>query len=237
MMMVAALRIERRRPWSQRQLLLLAGFGMCGGLAWWQLQTSPPELPIPPRARLPDHVVTHFSGVETDASGQPNRRFAAAELRHFAAENLSELEQPRLELLQPNGVTWTAQSATGLVFADGDQVRLVDEVRVERHGTAQVRSAQLTTTQLDVWRERSLAVATVPVRIESEGDTLTANGMQLWYGAPSRTVFQGRTRIQFAPEIPPAPPFAKGGNFAPTEIPVNPPFSKEPNQEHGAALP
>jgi lipopolysaccharide export system protein LptC len=234
MMMFAALRTERRRLWSQRQLLLMAGFALSGVLAWWQLHTHPPELPPVIRARLPDHVVTQFSGVETDANGQLNRRFAAAELRHFAAENLSELDQPRVELLQPNGVTWTAHSASGIVFADGKQIRLLGEVRVERQGTAQVRSAQLTTTQLDVWREQSLAVSTVPVRIESEGDTLTANGMQLWYGEPSRTVFQGNTRIQFAPKIPTASLFGKGENFAPSKILVD---SSVENQEHGAAAP
>ncbi|MBK1693481.1 LPS export ABC transporter periplasmic protein LptC [Chromatium weissei] len=192
-------RMERRRAWSVRQWLLIAGFAICGLLAWWQLHTHSPESPIQPRARLPDHVVTNFSGMETNASGQPNRRFAAAELRHFVTENLSEIDQPRVELLQPDGVIWTAQSATGLIFANGDQMRLLGDVQVERHGSQQVRAARLRTAQLDLWRKRELAVSTEPVRIDSEGDTLTANGMQLWYGAPRRTVFQGRTRIQFAP--------------------------------------
>jgi lipopolysaccharide export system protein LptC len=190
------------RPlWSRRQLTLGIGFVLAGLLAWWQLQqTSDQDLAHIARPRLPDYVVLDFTAVETDASGKLNRRLIADELRHYVDENLSELDRPRMELFQADGPPWNASALRGLVLAHGDQVRLIGDVQLDRAGNQQTRPAHLETEQVDIWRERSLAETDLPVRIRSDGDTLNANGMQLWYSEPSHTTFHGRARIRLAPE-------------------------------------
>ncbi|MBK5962850.1 LPS export ABC transporter periplasmic protein LptC [Thiocystis minor] len=194
------------RPlWSRQQWLLAACFTVSGLVAWWQLQSRPDEAPASnPRPRLPDYVVLNFSAVETDEAGQPSRRLLADELRHFLDEDRSELERPRMNLFQPDGPPWKVRAQEGLVLAGGDQVRLVGDVRLDREGDGQTRPAQLETEQIDIWRKRSLAETDRPIRIRSDGDLLTANGMRLWYTDPTRTTFHGRARIRLAPETAPA---------------------------------
>ncbi|WP_295400305.1 LPS export ABC transporter periplasmic protein LptC [uncultured Thiocystis sp.] len=192
--------------WSYRQWLLAACFAVSGLVAWWQLQSRPDEAPaLNARPRLPDYVVLNFAAVETDEAGQPNRRLLADELRHFLDEDRSELDRPRMELFQPDGPPWKVRALEGLVLAGGDQVRLVGDVRLDREGDGQTRPAHLETEQIDIWRKPSLAETDRPVRIRSDGDLLTANGMQLWYTEPTRTTFHGRARIRLAPETAPAP--------------------------------
>jgi lipopolysaccharide export system protein LptC len=110
-----------------------------------------------------------------------------------------------MELFQPDGPPWKVRALEGLVLAGGDQVRLVGDVRLDREGDGQTRPAHLETEQIDIWRKPSLAETDRPVRIRSDGDLLTANGMQLWYTEPTRTTFHGRARIRLAPETAPAP--------------------------------
>lgn len=198
-----------------------AGFALSGLVAWWQLQWYPAATKPPgARLRLPDSVALQFAAVETDAAGKPSRRLEADELRHFVAENLSELDHPRLTLLQAADAVWHARARAGYVFADGDQVRLLGEVQLDRTQPERMqmqpdrtqpdrtesrplRPAHLETERIDVWRERALAETELPVRIRSDGDSVSANGMQLWYAAPARTIFRGRARIRLEPERAP----------------------------------
>ena len=187
--------------WSRRQLLLALLFGALALAAWWKFQQRPAEeSPPATRPRLPDYIVRDFTAVETEADGRPIRHLVAAELRHYLREDLSELDQPRLDLFQTDGPPWHAQARQGLVFAKGEQVRLIGEVHLDRAGDARVRPAHLETEQLDIRPKQSLAETDLPVRLDSDGDSVEANGMRLWYAEPMRTDFHGRPRIRLAPE-------------------------------------
>ncbi|AFL74180.1 LPS export ABC transporter periplasmic protein LptC [Thiocystis violascens] len=193
-----------RPSWSRRQLLLGACFVVSGLIAWWQLQSPPDTAPVlDARPRLPDYVVLNFAAVDTDEVGRPSRRLLADELRHFVREDRSELDRPHLELFQSAGPPWKARAQEGLVLTGGDQVRLIGDVQLDREGDGQTRPVHLETERIDVWRKQALAETDLPVRILSDGDSLTANGMRLWYTEPTRTTFHGRARIRFAPESAP----------------------------------
>ena len=186
--------------WSRSQWALGILFAVSGLAAWWQLRTPPADLVEAARPRRPDYIVKQFSATETDQTGTPSRRLIADELRHYTDENLSELDQPRMDLFEAEGPPWAARSKRGIVFAGGDRIRLLDDVQLDRKGDERTRPTHLETEQIDIWRAQGLAETDRPVRIRSDGDTLTANGMRLWYNEPTRTTFHGRARIQFAPE-------------------------------------
>ncbi len=187
--------------WSRRQTLLGLLCAIIALSAWWLMQTQSVQEPASAvRARLPDYIVKDFSAVETNASGMPIRRLVAQELRHYTDETLSELDQPRMELFQTEGTPWRARARTGTILAGGEQVRLSKDVELHRAGDAHSRPAHLETALIDIWRAQGLAETDLPVRIRSDGDSLEANGMQLWYNEPTRTTFHGRARIRLAPE-------------------------------------
>ncbi|EXJ16380.1 LPS export ABC transporter periplasmic protein LptC [Imhoffiella purpurea] len=195
-----------RSFWNARQFLLAACLAALGIAAWWSLKPTGDDEGTPAaRPRLPDYVVQQFSAVETDDTGRPTRHLTATELRHYAQEDVSELDRPRLDLLQTEGPPWHAESERGTVFAGGDQIRLEGRVQMDRPGDGENRPAHLETERLDIWRKQGLAETDLEVRVRSDDDALTANGMRLWYNEPTRTTFHGRARIRLAPEQDPQP--------------------------------
>ena len=191
-----------RQHGARRQWLLGIGFVLLGLGAWWQLRSLPEDDGVrAPRERRPDYIVQGLSALETDAGGQPSRRLNAERLRHYADEDLSELDEPRLVLYRPDGPPWFAQARLGQIQAGGDQVRLTGAVRFDREADATNRPIHLQTEAMDIWRQTGLAETDLPVRIDSDGDSITANGMKLWYlEDSSRTSFHGRARIRLSPE-------------------------------------
>jgi lipopolysaccharide export system protein LptC len=191
-----------RQHGTRRQWLLGIGFVLLGLGAWWQFRSLPEEDAVrTPRLRQPDYTVKGLSALETDASGRPSRHLRAERLRHYADEDLSELDEPRLVLYRPDGPPWFAQARLGSVQAGGDQVRLTGAVRFDREADAGNRPVHLQTEAMDIWHQTGLAETDLPVRIDSDGDSVTANGMKLWYlEDSSRTSFHGRARIRLSPE-------------------------------------
>lgn len=126
-------------------------------------------------------------------------------MRQFVNEDLAELDLPSLTLYRAEGPPWRADSRHGLLLAGGDEVRLSTEVRIERAASAGSRPVRLDTTELTVWPQRQFAQGDQPVRIESERDWLTAQGLRLWFAEPMRAEFPGRAHLFIAPQEPPPP--------------------------------
>jgi lipopolysaccharide export system protein LptC len=183
-----------------RQGRLAALFAVLAAASWWLLR----GVPGPPgehlRARAPNHIVWDFDAVETNPAGRLDRRLVAAELRQYAAEDLSELDHPHLTLFdRDGGPPWEVRSRIGVLRARGEEVELREQVRIDRDAGAANRSFALATELLRVWPKREYAQGDLPVRLASDQDWLTAAGMRLWYASPSRAEFPGRAHIFLAP--------------------------------------
>jgi lipopolysaccharide export system protein LptC len=191
---------------------LAALFALLGAGAWWLVE--PPQEPgeeKAPRPRQPDHVVTQFTAIETDETGRPERRLVAATLRHFVAEDRTELARPRLSLYQAEGPPWQVEAQSGLLLEGGDQVQLEDSVRISRDASADAQAVTLTTEALTLWPKRQFAEGDQPVRIESGTEWATGSGIRAWYAKPIRAELLGRANLHLQP--------ARGRDPAPSESP------------------
>ena len=186
--------------WTKRQSQLAVLLASLGGATWWLLQTLIVEPPPRPRGRAPSYIVSDLNAIETDVNGRPKQRLVADQLRQFVDEDRSELDAPRLTQFDPDGAPpWQVRSDHGLLLSRGTEVHLNDNVRIDRAGTAKSRSLRLETTELKIWPKREYAQGDHPVRIDSDGDWLTAIGVKAWYATPSHAEFGGRVHIGIAP--------------------------------------
>jgi lipopolysaccharide export system protein LptC len=185
---------------SVRQRLLALILAGIGGVAWWyQAQQGPEAPPLAPRQRLPDYRVEGFSATTMDAAGRPARSLSAPELRHFADDDSSEIDQPVLVVYTADGPPWNIRSETGWASGDGELLRLHGEVMADREGNDKVRPMHLRTSELLVRPRQDYAETAMPVRIDSNDDWLTSTGMQAWFGEDDlRARFLGRARGRFA---------------------------------------
>lgn len=186
--------------WATRQGRLTILFAIVAATAWWLMHGLIEDTPTPRHTRTPNYVASDISAVETDPSGRPERRLVADQLRQYVAEDLTELDQPRLTLFdREGGPPWHTSSQRGYMLSGGQEVHLVDRVEIDRAGSTTARSTRLETSELRIWPKLKYAQGDQPVRIESDRDWLTAEGMRLWYERPSRAEYPGRAHIFMAP--------------------------------------
>ena len=180
-------------------------------LAWWLHQEAPVDrVERPAGERLPDFRVEGISATSMDESGRPDRRLSARELRHYPGDGVSELDDPVLILFKDGAPPWTVRSNSGQVSADGDQIDLHGDVRIDRAGSAETRPLHLRTEALSIEPEKEVARSDRPVQITSGEDWLSAAaGAQVWFGDDLRVELFGRTRGRMA--VP------AGGNTPPSE--------------------
>lgn len=182
---------------DRTQRLLAVLLLLVGGLAFWLQREVADELPPPAEARRPDYRVEGLTATTMDAQGRPERRLTAAELRHYAREDTSELDDPVLTLFDPDAPPWVARSQQGLISDGGDRIDLIGDVHLRRAGSASLRPLHLTTEALWVEPEQELARTDRPMRLTSNEDWVTsAGGALVHYGDNLRVELFGPARAR-----------------------------------------
>lgn len=185
---------------SLRQSLFALLMAVLGGAAWWRYRgvaVEPP--PQPPHERRPDYTVDEFTATTMDATGVPDRRLTALELRHYPDDQGMELERPVLTVFNPAAPPWIIRSETGWVSADGDEVVLRGQVLVDRVAGETTRPLHLQTQELHVQPRQNYAQTDRPVRVTSAEDWVTSDtGAHVWFGDALRVELLGRARSRVA---------------------------------------
>jgi lipopolysaccharide export system protein LptC len=171
--------------------------------AWWQRSGIERDEDTRTHSsdRRPDYTVDSFNATIMDATGRPDRRLSAQELRHYPDDDSTELDQPRLTLFNPGAPPWLIQSESGWVSADGEEVLLSGEVSIDREPDAASRALQLRTDELLVIPGDDYAETDRPMVAISGRDWLSsAGGGRVWFGNSVRIALAGRVRAQLSVE-------------------------------------
>ena len=108
-----------------------------GALTLWLKHAAeiPEEAPVDKRRHDPDTMIEQFTASTFDQQGRPLHQLSAAQLVHYSDDDSSELMQPSLRYT-PSGEAMTLLSARKGKLSNGkDEVKLFDDVRVERAAT------------------------------------------------------------------------------------------------------
>ncbi|MBB1073548.1 LPS export ABC transporter periplasmic protein LptC [Rhodoferax sp. 4810] len=184
---------------ERRQLWLTIILGVIGAAAWWYLSTQS----IDSRSGLsdvnqPDYTVDMIQAVVMDANGQPQRRLKTDQLRHYAVDGRSELDNP-IVWLRRNAIEppWQVTAAVGKINADGTQTHLGGGVVAERAATADTPALSIKTSAIVIFTDIQYAETRHFVALDSGDNRMTAErGMQVWFGDEQRAKLFGRVRTQ-----------------------------------------
>jgi lipopolysaccharide export system protein LptC len=138
--------------------------GVLAFLTYGLLRNAPqPEAPMPELAprHVPDYTMGRVVLQQFQADGRPRARLQALEVRHYPDTQTLRFENPVLLWYTPQGDETAAKAVHGESNADGSEVRLWGDVRIERKAAPQGKAptgpglvVQTQSLFLDARRER-----------------------------------------------------------------------------------
>ena len=126
----------------------------------------------------PDYTMQNFVTTQTDINGKLRYVLAAAEMVHYPDDDSTVLQRPRFTQYTSNKPFVRIEGLRGYVSSNGEEVELVDNVKVVRQAYAGKGEMQLLTEKLLILPNQDLVKTNAPVVIKQLPKTvIRATGM------------------------------------------------------------
>jgi lipopolysaccharide export system protein LptC len=147
--------------------------------AWINHMVQPPQAKLDGSSRHdPDYIMNNFVTTQTDANGVLRYKLAAAEMRHFPDDDSTNLQRPRYTQFSVGKPYTQVEALRGYVSSDGEQVQLVDNVKITRQAFAGKGEMTMETEYLNILPNQDLVRTDSPVVIKQAPKTVIyATGM------------------------------------------------------------
>ncbi len=163
--------------------LVAAGLIVLVGLLLTRDPAPPePETAEPPEER-PDFFLEGFTMVDFDEQGQRRAALHGRSGQHFPGRGELEIVEPDLRMRSRDGVLWEARAPFGIAEAQGEEVRLFDEVDIHRPAQASRPPLDIATRNLLIDLRAGEARTSEAVTAREPAGTLRGTGMTLDYRA------------------------------------------------------
>jgi len=120
----------------------------------------------------PDYFLTNFKTIQTGSNGSIHFILSANEMTHFAQDDTTRLKKPLFIRYKNNVPSSKIEGGIGLVSADGEEVQIIDNVKVVRLESETKPKMELFTDQLTVLPNKDQAFTKRPVRITQDPKTV-----------------------------------------------------------------
>ena len=120
----------------------------------------------------PDYFLTNFKTTQTESDGSIRFILSAKEMTHFGQDDTTRLKKPLFIRYQNNVPSSKIEGGIGLVSTDGEEVQIIDNVKVARLETETKPKMELFTDQLTILPNKDKAFTKRPVRITQDPKTV-----------------------------------------------------------------
>ena len=147
----------------------------------------------------PDYTMNNFVNTQTDASGKLRYVLAATEMVHYPDDDSTVLQRPRFTQYTIDKPYTRIEGLRGYVSSNGEQVELVDNVKVTRQAFDGKGEMQISTEKLVILPNQDIAKTDAPVVITQAPKTVIhATGMV--YDKKHQTVqLLNRVKVHYEP--------------------------------------
>ena len=147
----------------------------------------------------PDYTMNNFVNTQTDASGKLRYVLAATEMVHYPDNDSTVLQRPRFTQYTIDKPYTRIEGLRGYVSSNGEQVELVDNVKVTRQAFDGKGEMQISTEKLVILPNQDIAKTDAPVVITQAPKTVIhATGMV--YDKKHQTVqLLNRVKVHYEP--------------------------------------
>ena len=149
-------------------------------LTFWIIQTVEQQGPKLDGSNRhdPDYTMHNFVTTQTDAQGQLRYILAATEMLHYPDDDSTVLQRPRFTQYTVNKPYTQIEGLRGYISSNGEEVELVDNVKVVRQAFEGKGEMQVLTEKLWIFPKQDLVKTNAPVTIKQAPKTvITAVGM------------------------------------------------------------
>ena len=143
----------------------------------------------------PDAIIDNFTATRLDEHGVPKYTLAADRMRHFANDDSTELEAPKV-IKRGEGPTVTITADHGTVTHDGEEAFFHGNVLVVRAASPEREELRVRTDYLHVLPEKNIARTDQAVTITEGRSELSGVGME-YDENTSRFALYSRVRGRF----------------------------------------
>jgi lipopolysaccharide export system protein LptC len=147
--------------------------------AWINHMVQPPQPKLDGSSRHdPDYIMSNFVTSQTDINGGLRYKLAAAEMKHFPDDDTTDLQRPHYTQFAVNKPYTQVEALRGYISSNGDQVQLVDNVKITRQAFAGKGEMVIATEYLNILPNQDLVRTDSPVIItETPKTVIHATGM------------------------------------------------------------
>lgn len=179
---------------SSRLQMLLPFLLLLAALSWWLAQETAKQLPRGPTQHVPDFFTEQMTTIEMNETGKPERLLVSDKTIHYADDETTELEQPRITLYKDQEPPWLIRSDRGWISKDRKEAWLRGQVFIDRDAAPDIRPYHMVTTELHLRREPDYAETDQHVTLTSDNDYTESVGMQAWLEPDVRVQLKSRVR-------------------------------------------
>ena len=127
----------------------------------------------------PDYFLTNFKTTQTESDGSIRFILSANEMIHFSEDDTTRLKKPLFIRYKNNLPSSQIEGGVGLISSNGEEIRIINSVKVARLETEIKPKMELFTDQLTILPNQDQAFTKSPVRIsQAPKTTVTAIGMK-----------------------------------------------------------
>jgi lipopolysaccharide export system protein LptC len=126
----------------------------------------------------PDYTMNNFVTTQTDVTGKLRYVLAAVEMMHYPDDDSTVLQRPRFTQFTENKPYTQIEGLRAYISSDGEEVELVDNVKVVRQAFEGKGEMQVLTEKLVIFPNQDLVKTNSPVVITQAPKTIIhATGM------------------------------------------------------------
>lgn len=168
--------LQRRVP----ALLTLALVVLLAGGSYWALEvTRRSNEPTTERAQRtePDYIIDQFSYVAVARDGKAEYVVEGERLMHDPVTDASLVQRPRVRSYAPDRAPMTLRSRTAHINSDHSEIRLHDDVHLERPQTRDSESLTVDSEFMLVLPDQDIVKTDRAVRARLGDSLMTGSGM------------------------------------------------------------
>ena len=134
-----------------------------------------------------DYTMNNFVTTQTDITGRLRYVLAAIEMQHYPDDDSTVLQRPRFTQYTVDKPYTQIEGLRGYVSSDGEEVELVDNVKVTRQAFEGKGEMQLLTEKLTILPNQDIAKTNSPVVITQAPNTVI-HGTGMIFDKKSQTI-------------------------------------------------